>query len=114
MSDELKKPRNTPISLGLSGYEVDALEDYLHYKAYANRVAAGVAEEGYRGEAQNLVTIYSRIFADRLVRAVTNLVGEGALADAIEAANAASAEYLNSYAVDACEREQAFGIGQKS
>ena len=114
MNDEMKKPRNAPLSVQLSGYEVDALEDYLHHKAYANRVAAGIAEELYRGEAQNLLTIYSQILADRLVFAVSDLVGEGSLADAIDAANAASAEYLSSYAFAACKRDQAFGNSQKS
>ena len=114
MNNDIKKSRNAPIFLKLSGHEVDALEDYLHHKAYANRVAAGFAEEMYRGEAQNLLTIYSQILADRLVGAVGDLVEEGPLAEALEAADAASDQYQSSYAFAAFEREKAFANGQKS
>jgi len=35
MSEETKKFRNASVSLVLNGYEIDALEDYLHRRAPA-------------------------------------------------------------------------------
>jgi hypothetical protein len=68
---------------------------------------SGLAEEGCRGEAQHLVSIYGESVAARHVSAVTDLVQEGALADAIAAANAASTEYLNSEVYAAYKSHQA-------
>ncbi|MEB8059312.1 hypothetical protein [Pseudomonas fulva] len=106
LTDKDDKPRNAPLTVELDGYFVDALEEFLLQTAHSSRVAAGLANEDYPGQARAMVDIHGETLARRLAWKVRDLVPAGALANAIEVADAASAEYRNSEAYEAYKRAQ--------
>lgn len=103
---EIKKPRNAPLTIELNGFVVDALEDFLRHESHAYRVAAGLAEERYQGEARNLVDIYGKNLATRLCLVVEDLAHESPLADAFADEKVARNEYMNSETYAEAVRDQ--------
>lgn len=98
--DDFENPRNDSLTVVLDGYFVDALEEYLLKTAHCSRVTAGLADEEYFGQARTVMNTHGENLASRLASRLAWMVRDlpqaGPLANAIEAADAASTEYRNS------------------